>query len=99
MTILENEDLNELTKEGLHLVDFYADWCGPCKMMGEVLNEVTSINIIKVNTDKHSEIALKHGIMSIPTLLFIKNGEILRKEIGFIEKEHLEEIIEECKNQ
>ena len=97
MTILENEDLNELTKEGLHLVDFYADWCGPCKMMGEVLNEVTSINIIKVNTDKHSEIALKHGIMSIPTLLFIKNGEILRKEIGFIEKDRLEEIIEECK--
>ena len=69
MIHLEKEDFNELIKEGLHLVDFYAEWCGPCKMMMPVLESIEDkIDIIKVNIDEHEDLAKEYRIMSIPTL-------------------------------
>ena len=86
---LENEDFNNVIKEGIWLVDFYADWCGPCKMLGKVLEDVEA-KILKVNVDMHNDLAREYGIMSIPTICFFKNGELKAKEIGFRSKEEIE---------
>ena len=63
------------------LIDFYADWCGPCQMMGpvveEISNEVTDAKVCKVNIDEEMAIAQKYGVMSIPTFVVIKNGEVI----------------------
>ena len=62
------------------LVDFYADWCGPCKMQGPVLEELASersdVKVCKLNIDDERELALEYGVMSIPTLMIVKNGEV-----------------------
>ncbi len=89
---LENNNLNELIGDGVYLVDFYADWCGPCKMLGSVL-ESMDLNIIKVNTDKFPELATKFGVMSIPTVVIYKDKEEKTKFIGFRSKEDIEDII------
>lgn len=89
---LENENLYDVVKGGLWIVDFYADWCGPCKMLGKVLEELDA-NILKVNTDSHNDLAQEFGVMSIPTICFFKNGKLERKEIGFRSKSELIEIL------
>ena len=91
---LKEETFEELVKEGTVLVDFYADWCGPCKRMGEVLETMENINILKVNTDGHSELALSFGVMSIPTLILFKDGSEVAKLIGLQSKEDIEKFIE-----
>ena len=92
---LENENLEDCLKEGITLVDFYADWCGPCQMMGEVLEKLTDVNILKVNTDTHEDLARKYGIMRIPTLIFFKDKKEVKKEIGFKTKEEIERILKD----
>lgn len=92
---LESENLNDLVKSGIHVVDFYADWCGPCKMLGSVLEQLEEVSIIKVNTDTHQNLAQEYGVMSIPTLVFFKDGKNIKKEIGFKTKEELERILNE----
>lgn len=90
---LENENLSDCLENGITIVDFYADWCGPCKMMGTVLESMDSISIIKVNTDTHEELAREYGVMSIPTLVFFKDKQEVKKEIGFKTKDELEAIL------
>lgn len=92
---LEQENLSDLVSSGVHIVDFYADWCGPCKMLGSVLEGLENVSIIKVNTDTHPELAQQFGVMSIPTIVFFKDGKDVRKEIGFKPKEELERILSE----
>lgn len=92
---LEQDNLSDLVSSGVHIVDFYADWCGPCKMLGSVLEGLENVSIIKVNTDIHPELARDFGVMSIPTLVFFKDGKDVRKEIGFKPKEELERILKE----
>ncbi len=89
---LRNEDFYEEVSNGIVLVDFYADWCGPCQMMGEILENM-DINVLKVNTDEFSDIALNHGIMSIPTLVLYKDGSEVGKIIGLQSKDDIQEFI------
>lgn len=89
---LESENFKEVIKEGLWIVDFYADWCGPCKMLGPVLEELDR-NVLKVNVDNHESLATEFGVMSIPTICFFKDGKLENKVIGFRNKTEIEEIV------
>ncbi|AGR40843.1 thioredoxin [Spiroplasma taiwanense] len=95
--IESTDDFNNEIKKEATVVDFYADWCGPCKMLAPIYeqlsNEVTNVNFVKVNTDEQQEIAKKYNIMSIPTLIFFKDGEVVRQNSGFMPKEVLKEFI------
>lgn len=80
------------------LVDFYADWCGPCKMMSPILEEVAKdmqdkIKICKVNIDENIKLAEKYNIMSIPTIAVFEDGKIKNKCIGLIDKEEIIKLI------
>ncbi|TCK86762.1 thioredoxin [Natranaerovirga hydrolytica] len=91
----ENEVLNSDVPV---LVDFYADWCGPCKMMSPVIDELAQdfegkAKVGKLNVDQNGTIAQKYKVMSIPTLLLIKNGEVVDTMVGAIPKQQLEEKI------
>ncbi len=88
----KSEDFNTLIKDKV-LVDFYADWCGPCKMLAPLLEEIKNVNILKVNVDLYPDLAAKYGIMSIPTLILFENSKELKKEIGF---KTLDEIKKMC---
>lgn len=80
---LHDENFVDLVAEGITLVDFYADWCGPCKMLAPLLDQIDFVDVIKINVDEHPDLATKYGVMSIPTMIFFKDGEEIKKEIGF----------------
>lgn len=81
---LRDENFKDLIKEGTVLVDFYATWCGPCKMQGEVLKKLEEdVKIVKIDVDEHTELAKEFGVMSIPTLILFKDGEVVNKNVGF----------------
>ena len=97
-----NEDnFDSLTNKGLVLVDFFANWCGPCRMLGSQLEELASdrseVEIIKVNVDENPGLAKKFGIMSIPVIMLYKDGQQIDKKIGFMPKELIENWINENK--
>lgn len=95
MIHLDKENFNDLIKEGNHLVDFYAEWCGPCRMLAPILEQLDDkINIIKIDVDKHEDLAREYGVMSIPTIIFFKDGVKKEELIGFRTKEELEEYID-----
>ena len=98
MTYYKGENFDELVKSGITLVDFYADWCGPCKMLLPVLDEIDFATILKVNVDEYSDLANRFRIMSIPHLIFFKNGKEISSSVGFIDKSMLEEKISEVKS-
>ena len=80
------------------LVDFYADWCGPCRMLAPVIEALAGelegkVKIGKLNVDNASETAQKYGIMSIPTILYFKNGEVVNKTVGVVSKTEIEQIL------
>lgn len=86
--------------EGLVLVDFWAPWCGPCRMQAPILDQLsqkydeTELKITKLNVDDNPQTATSFGVMSIPTLLFFKDGELVEKRVGVQPKPALEEIVE-----
>lgn len=90
--IYDGKDFDEIIK-GRVLVDFYADWCGPCKMLGPVLEKINDIDIVKVNVDKNEDLARKYGIMSIPCVILFNNGEEIKRNIGFMNEEKVKEFI------
>lgn len=81
-------------------IDFWAPWCGPCQMMGPIVEELGSeysadkVKIVKVDVDQNQEVAGRYQVMSIPTFLIFKNGEIADKLIGGVQKEKLKELID-----
>lgn len=88
----KEEDFNNLIQNKI-LVDFYADWCGPCKRLGTILEEINDIDILKVNVDLFQNISNKYGVMSIPTIIIFDKGNEIKKSIGFKTKEELFEFI------
>jgi thioredoxin 1 len=87
-----------LSAEGLTLVDFWAEWCGPCKMIAPILDEVAEeydgkLTIAKLNIDENPETAPKYGIRGIPTLLLFKNGEVAATKVGALSKGQLKEFL------
>lgn len=99
MTYYNGEDFDSLIKEGVVLVDFYADWCGPCKMLSTVLEDINDkdIKIIKVNVDEYSDLASRFRIMSIPYIIIFKGGKEISSSVGFIDKTTLLDKINEVK--
>ena len=83
---LKNKDFDTAIQSGIALVDFYADWCGPCKMMSPIVDEIaderTDITVAKVNVDESSELASRFGVVSIPTLIIFKDGKESGRIIG-----------------
>lgn len=90
----ENFDKEVLQSEKPVLIDFYADWCGPCKMLSPIVEEVASeredAKVVKINIDDEQELAIKYGVMSIPTLVVVKNGEEVNRSVGLVSKENRE---------
>lgn len=97
MEIKNEKEFTDLINSDYTLIDFFATWCGPCKMMGPILENISSsrdnIKIAKVDVDKFSELAKVYGIMSIPTLILFKNGKIIDKKVGFVAEPLLNEWI------
>ena len=95
----QNWESDVLKSNQVVLVDFWAAWCGPCRMIGPVVEEIADeyagkITVGKLNVDEQSEVAGKYGVMSIPTLLLFKNGEIVEKIVGFRSKQDLTKLID-----
>ena len=89
----DSTNLDENVKEGLVLLDFYADWCGPCKMIGPVLEQVSDenddIKVVKVNVDENIGLAQQYGVQGIPSLFVLKDGEVVSQKAGFMPKDAL----------
>ena len=89
----ENFENEVLKSDKVVLVDLFATWCGPCKMQSPIIDEIAEerddIKVGKVDVDQDPEVASKYGVMSIPTLLIIKNGEVMKKFVGLTPKEEI----------
>jgi thioredoxin 1 len=95
---LTNENFHNEIKSGITVVDFWAPWCGPCRMIAPLVEELDvemeDINFAKLNVDDAQEIAVQFGVMSIPTLIFFKDGEKKDSVVGVVPKDNIKSIIE-----
>ena len=92
--INELDKFNEFIKEGTVLIDFFATWCGPCKMLSPVIEQVErehpDLKVVKVDVDEAPQIAVKYGIQAIPTLFLVKEGKVIDSRMGYLNKNQLE---------
>lgn len=89
---LTNENFDTTVNNGVSLVDFWAPWCGPCRMIAPVIDELAEdfdgkANICKINTDEQQDLAMKFGVRSIPTILIMKDGEVVETMVGAASKQ------------
>ena len=93
----ENFDKEVMQAEGTVLIDFWAAWCGPCRMIAPAVEKIAEerpdVKVCKVNIDDEQELAIKYGVMSIPTLMLVKNGEIVNTAVGLRPKEEIEALL------
>lgn len=99
---IENENiLSEVLKsDKLIIVDFFAEWCGPCQMLTPILKKIDEkydeqVEIFKVNVDESQDCAIRYGVNAMPTLIFFKNKEEIERQVGYLEEDELEEMIDE----
>lgn len=99
ITVLTKENFGSevLDNGGTVLVDFYADWCGPCKMQAPIIDEVAGelgdVKFCKVNIDEQPELAMEYGVMSIPTIMVVKKGDVTFQEPGLLQKKDVEKLL------
>ncbi|MBP8599104.1 MAG: thioredoxin [Selenomonas sp.] len=93
----ENFQSEVLDAQGTVLIDFWADWCGPCRMLSPIVDEVAAqrsdVKVGKIDIDAQPELANQYGVMSIPTLLVFKNGQKVGESVGLIPKENVEALL------
>ena len=86
MCIVNEQEFNELKNNGNLVDDFFADWCGPCKMLGPIMEKVAEeypdVTFVKVNVDDEQDLAVSYGVMSIPSVFFLKDGEVVDQFLG-----------------
>lgn len=95
---ITDQSFTDKIASGVVMVDFWAPWCGPCRMVAPVLEDLQKemgekVSIVKMNVDENPETAMKFGITSIPTLMVFKNGEIVDRAVGAAPKEHYKTIL------
>ena len=95
----ENFEEEVLKSEKPVLIDFYADWCGPCQMMGPIIEEIAEekadeIKVGKINVDDNQDLAMEYEVMSIPTIVIIKNGEVVKYFVGVRDKDEILEALQ-----
>lgn len=92
-----NENFEELTRNNTVLLDFWAEWCGPCRMVAPIVEEIakdhTDLIVGKVDVDTQMSLATRFGITSIPTLILLENGEVKAQSLGYRPKEELERVL------
>ena len=91
ITVVGKENLKKEIESGVAVVDFYADWCGPCKMLAPVLDELAGelsgkAKIIKVNVDQNQDLAAEYKVQGVPTIVITKNGDVVDRSVGFQQK-------------
>lgn len=97
---LNEDNFNRVRdNEGVSLLDFYADWCGPCKMLSPIVDKMAEVyagrlKVCKLNVDDDFPIAAQFGVQSIPTLIFFKNGEAVQKSVGYSSEDELKTMID-----
>ena len=97
MNYIKNEkEFDEVIKKNKVVIDFYAEWCGPCKMLSPILDKVSkelNLDIYKVNVDEVEDVARQYGIMSIPTVMIFEKGKMTKKNVGFMDEAELREFV------
>lgn len=91
------QNFNELINRDLVLVDFFATWCGPCKILAPALEELDGVDVVKIDVDECPNLSRQFGIMSVPTLMIFKNSELKAKQSGALPKPMLEDWIDKNK--
>ncbi len=94
--IKNEEEFNEVIKKDKVVIDFYAEWCGPCKMLSPILDKVSkemNLDTYKVNVDEVEDVARQYGIMSIPTVMIFEKGKMTKKNVGFMDDAELREFV------
>ena len=99
MTTFNKEEIKTLTQQGITVLDFYAKWCEPCKLLTPIFDDIKeelkdSANFIKIDIDSNLELAREYRVSSVPTILIIKEGEIVDSTVGFLPKEVLKNKID-----
>lgn len=99
MKINNKAEFEAIKNNGVVLVDFYADWCGPCKMLGPVLEDLAKeyegkAKIVKVNVDEISDLASEYGVMSIPNMFILKDGVVVKNIVGYQPKPALKQVLD-----
>lgn len=91
--LTSNDNYEEVIKKGDWLVDFSASWCGPCRMLEPILEEYSSdVNVLQVDVDEFGDLTMSFGIMSVPTLMAYRDGKLLNKSIGLVDKETIDNL-------
>lgn len=94
--IKSEKEFDEVIKKDKVVIDFYAEWCGPCKMLSPILDKVSkelNLDIYKVNVDEAEDVARQYGIMSIPTVMIFEKGKMAKKNVGFMDDAELREFV------